>query len=375
MSLVYPPHTAGRLQVYQLLAGRDFARRPQAPEGGAVPAPRPPVHMFAAQMGNYVYAVVDTDSRTALLVDPCWDVEGCFAALARRGVRVGACAFTHHHFDHVGGVVPRQMTGGAGPIRVPGLAEAVQRLDSEAGRGGGVEGAGARAVAVVGGGDLTKIQSQCGVASDQLRGVADGELVWSTGSVHVHAWSTPGHTPGSICLLCTDAASAETAAGARASAAEAAVVITGDTLFIGACGRYDLPDSNPRDMLLSLDRLSTLPESTVVCPGHNYAVTASSSIAQEKASNGVMRQAIQLAPRIRQEAVAAAAVQKNATFASVAPHMRLGRGAAVGAVVPIREYLEAARHALAVWVEENGGSAEGCSRHCGLTENGFAACM
>ncbi len=372
MSLVYPPRTDGRLQVYQLLAGRDFARRPPAPGGGgASPAPRPPAHAVAAQMGNYVYAVVDTDSRTALLVDPCWDVAGCFAALARRGVRVGACAFTHAHFDHVGGVVPRQMTGGAGPIRIPGLAEAVQRLGAEEGGGG--------AVAAVGAGDLAKIQSQCGVASDQLRGVADGELVWSAGSVRVHAWSTPGHTPGSICLLCSsaDAASAGTGEGVEAAgaAAGAAVVITGDTLFIGACGRYDLPDSNPRDMLLSLDRLSTLPASTVVCPGHNYAVPATSSIAREKASNGVMRQAIQLAPRIRQEAAAAAAVQKNAT-AAVAPHMCSGHGGAVGAVVPLREYLGAARRALAVWVEEeNGGSVEGCSRHCGVTEKGFVSCM
>ena len=66
---------------------------------------------------------------------------------------------------------------------------------------------------------------------------------------------TPGHTPGSVCLLCQD------------------VIFAGDTLFAGSCGRTDFPGSNPGDMKKSLQKLYALPGDYQVFPGHGEDTT------------------------------------------------------------------------------------------------------
>jgi glyoxylase-like metal-dependent hydrolase (beta-lactamase superfamily II) len=82
---------------------------------------------------------------------------------------------------------------------------------------------------------------------------------------------TPGHTPGSQCFLMEDR------------------LISGDTLFIGSCGRTDLPGSDPSEMYYSLtQRLGALPEHTVLFPGHNYG-GPSSTIGHEKRRNPFMQ--------------------------------------------------------------------------------------
>ena len=83
---------------------------------------------------------------------------------------------------------------------------------------------------------------------------------------------TPGHTPGSQCFLVGN------------------TCISGDTLFIGSCGRVDLPGSNAEDMYRSLtDVLAALPDETVLLPGHNYADRPRSTIGDEKRTNTMMR--------------------------------------------------------------------------------------
>jgi glyoxylase-like metal-dependent hydrolase (beta-lactamase superfamily II) len=91
--------------------------------------------------------------------------------------------------------------------------------------------------------------------------------------------STPGHTPGSLCVL------------SGSGDDTPLVCITGDTLFIGNVGRTDLPESSVNSMLQSLKRLSTLPENTIVLPGHNYATETQSTIGQEKKRNPWMQKA------------------------------------------------------------------------------------
>jgi glyoxylase-like metal-dependent hydrolase (beta-lactamase superfamily II) len=82
---------------------------------------------------------------------------------------------------------------------------------------------------------------------------------------------TPGHTPGSQCFLVDRR------------------VISGDTLFIGSCGRTDLPGSDPKEMYYSLtQRLAALPDDTILLPGHNYGGEAS-TIGREKRQNQFMQ--------------------------------------------------------------------------------------
>jgi len=100
--------------------------------------------------------------------------------------------------------------------------------------------------------------------------VEAGDVV-DVGQVPVKFIHTPGHTPGSQCFLVGDA------------------LVSGDTLFIGSCGRTDLPGSDPAEMYYSLtQRLAALPESTILLPGHNYG-GPSSTLGDEKRGNPFMR--------------------------------------------------------------------------------------
>ena len=86
--------------------------------------------------------------------------------------------------------------------------------------------------------------------------------------------STPGHTPGSVCFQV------------------GGCLFTGDTLFVGSCGRVDLPGSNPEHMHASLRRLASLPDELTVLPGHDYGPSPSNKIGGEKATNMMMREAM-----------------------------------------------------------------------------------
>ena len=74
------------------------------------------------------------------------------------------------------------------------------------------------------------------------------------GGVEIQLMHTPGHTPGSQCFLVDDR------------------IVSGDTMFIDACGRVDFPGGNPEQMYYSLtQKLMALPDETILFPGHNYA--------------------------------------------------------------------------------------------------------
>lgn len=94
---------------------------------------------------------------------------------------------------------------------------------------------------------------------------------WRFDGLAFRCIETPGHTPGSCCLYFH----------------EAGILISGDTLFKGSCGRTDLPGGNPRRMRDSLRELRRLPEDVRVYPGHGPDTT----IGIERASNYFMQQA------------------------------------------------------------------------------------
>ena len=96
------------------------------------------------------------------------------------------------------------------------------------------------------------------------------------GRIKLKFLHTPGHSSGSSVVVASDAAGKDR------------VVVTGDTLFPGSCGRIDLPDSNKMDMYRSLQTVvAKLPDHLVVYPGHGYG-GKSSTIGQEK-MKGLLR--------------------------------------------------------------------------------------
>jgi glyoxylase-like metal-dependent hydrolase (beta-lactamase superfamily II) len=220
----------GELYFRQWLAGNDFATADAA----------------AAQMANFAYAIGDVASRTAVLVDPAYDVGSLLELLALDEMRcVGAIA-THYHPDHVGG----SLLG----YKVEGIAALLERVD----------------VPIhVQADEAPWIERTTGV-TDELVRHAGGDLV-AVGSVHIELVHTPGHTPGSQCLLVEGH------------------LVTGDTLFLDGCGRTDLPGGDANEMYETLSRrLSPITDDTVVYPGHRYSREPSLTMGETRSRNAVL---------------------------------------------------------------------------------------
>lgn len=182
-------------------------------------------------MQNFIYLLGDPATREAAVVDPGWEVAKIFQTLEDDGYRLTRVFVTHTHFDHV-----------------MGLGELLKRADVP--------------VHV-----HNKEASALPVAASSLKAVSHGDVI-QVGEISVTLIHTPGHTPGSQCLLV------------------AGRLLSGDTLFIRACGRCDLPGGDAAALYHSLtDVLKRLDDRTILYPGHNYADVPVSTIAQEKRDN------------------------------------------------------------------------------------------
>jgi len=255
----------GGVVLHQLLCGREIADPAAAKEHG-----QKKVWEFAKGMKNFVYLVVDARSKKALVIDGCWDVDGIFQYADHLGVEIMGVLYTHSHFDHAGGNVPPQMTGGI-PVQLPG-AQSFAALGLPIWAGAS---------------DADAIIQQCQISKDAVTSAADGAEV-KVGNALCTAFATPGHTPGSICLhvpCAADSGKAQISAGTLVPAGEGALV-TGDTLFVDNCGRVDLPGSNPRDMYKSLSRLCQgLPAGCRVLPGHDYSPVPHCTVGTARETN------------------------------------------------------------------------------------------
>jgi glyoxylase-like metal-dependent hydrolase (beta-lactamase superfamily II) len=204
------------------------------------------------EMANFAYMIGSRQSRECLLVDPAWSVDALLDQAASDGMRVTGALVTHYHQDHVGG----RIFG----MEIEGLAALMARAPVPV-HVHAHEAEGVRKITGLSASDL--VRHQGGDAID-------------VGGVRVRLLHTPGHTPGSQCFLVE-----EPGAPAR--------LVSGDTLFLGSCGRVDLPGSDPSAMYDSLKALARLPEDTLLYPGHFYASEPSSTIGEQKRMNPYLR--------------------------------------------------------------------------------------
>jgi hydroxyacylglutathione hydrolase len=189
-------------------------------------------------MSNFVYLVGPGQGSAAAVVDPAWDLDAVFAALDEDGRRIEAVFLTHSHADH---------TNGLGQLlEKADLPVYVQRAEAE--------------------------------FAESLRPFApalhlsEPGAVVRLGALAVTCIHTPGHTRGGQCLSFDGA------------------LVSGDTLFVGACGRCDLPGGDAVQLFDSLHRvLAALGDETRLYPGHDYGDEPSSTLGRERASNPYFR--------------------------------------------------------------------------------------
>jgi len=225
--------SAQPLYFRQLLAGRDFA----------IDNP------VAAQMMNFAYLVGDAETRECLLVDPAWDVESLVRLAQTDDMKVIGALGSHYHPDHLGGEMMGYSVEGA--RRLLELLPVKIHVQEK---------------------EVPWVKRVTGLSDSDLAPHAGGDVL-KVGSIPIQFVHTPGHTEGSTCFL---------VGGDR--------LVAGDTLFVGSCGRVDLPGSDPEEMYRSLtQRLAKLPDDVALYPGHDYGDSPSSTLGAQRRSNYAMK--------------------------------------------------------------------------------------
>jgi len=178
---------------------------------------------------NFTYLVADREGGEGVVIDPSYGIDPVLKAIDAKHVKVRYILNTHSHQDHVAGNQDVKERTGAKIV--------------------------AHKVAPLG----------------QDVSVEDGDR-FNAGPLRFEVVHTPGHTKDSVLYLFEGN------------------VATGDTLFVGECGRTDLPGGDPGEMYDSLlRRVVALDDALIVLPGHDYGPTPTSTIAQEKRENYTLR--------------------------------------------------------------------------------------
>lgn len=198
-----------------------------------------------ARMAVCCYLLGDRASQTCALIDPAFEADRILSEAKRLQYRITHLINTHGHSDHTAGNRVLKEATGAKLL--------IHELDAD--RLGSV---------------MHKTFSRIlgGKGSPRPDRLLNDDDLIRIGETPLRVIHTPGHTPGSICLY-TDGH-----------------LFTGDTLFVGAVGRIDLPGGSRLQLRLSFqEKIFTLPSDTIVWPGHDYGPAPSSTIGYERRTN------------------------------------------------------------------------------------------
>jgi hydroxyacylglutathione hydrolase len=189
----------------------------------------------------------DENTREAMVIDPGAEIQNILALVRKHNLQVKQIVITHAHIDHVGGAMKLRAATGAPILLNQNDCELLKMLDVQA--------------------SWIGVAPPGNVEIDQSIGQAD---TIKAGSLIANVLFTPGHTEGSVCLYFPSEKK----------------LISGDTLFAGSIGRTDLPGGSFEKIIDSLhEKLLTLPDDTVVTPGHGPQTT----IGQERETNPFLR--------------------------------------------------------------------------------------
>jgi hydroxyacylglutathione hydrolase len=199
-------------------------------------------HLVVGPLGCNCYIVGDPETKEAIVIDPGGDPEVLDKAIEAHGLKITAIVATHAHFDHVLAAEHVRAKTGA-PFYLHDEDKPVLSWLQESGR--------------------LFLGIELPPPPDIDSPARDGELLVA-GGAELEIRHTPGHSPGSIVLVGSEA------------------VFSGDTLFAGSIGRTDLPGGDTAALLRAVkEKLFTLDDTLPVLPGHGPATT----LATEKRSN------------------------------------------------------------------------------------------
>jgi hydroxyacylglutathione hydrolase len=179
---------------------------------------------------NFSYIIADDVTREAAVVDSSFNSGEITRILKAENLKLKYIVSTHGHSDHTAGNQELRLSFGA---RI--VAHKLSKIDADV-------------------------------------KVDDGDII-RIGGIPVKVIHTPGHTPDGICLLVDNQK-----------------LLTGDTLFVGECGRTDMPGGNSKRMYDSLfHKILNLNNEVEVYPGHDYGPKPYSTIGEEKQSNYTLK--------------------------------------------------------------------------------------
>jgi glyoxylase-like metal-dependent hydrolase (beta-lactamase superfamily II) len=179
---------------------------------------------------NFTYLIADEKTKEAAVIDSSYNADEIIKILKTQNLRLKYVINTHGHSDHTAGNTELKSIFGAKIV-----ADKLSKVN-------------------------------CDVW------VEDGDVI-KIGPISLKIIYTPGHTVDSICILVDNQK-----------------LLTGDTLFVGECGRTDMPGGNSKSMYDSLfNKILELEDSIEVYPGHDYGSTPTSTIGRERKSNYTLR--------------------------------------------------------------------------------------
>jgi len=188
-------------------------------------------------MQNFTYVLEDEETKDAIIIDPSWDLDLVIETLERNSLKTKYVVNTHHHFDHTIG------------------NDAIAKHTKS-----------------------KILQHESSTLKNDMR-LSDGEKI-KFGNSELTVIHTPGHSKDSICLVGDGK------------------IFSGDSLFVGNCGRIDLPGGSAKELYHSLfDIICKLGDNLILYPGHNYGISPNSTIGAEKKTNFVLQ------PRTEEEFV------------------------------------------------------------------------
>ena len=193
-------------------------------------------------IGTNCYLLCDETEKLCAVVDPGGDAARVAAAVADTGCAPCAILLTHGHYDHTGGVAELR-------AKWPDVPVYLNHRDQYEGDA-----------------YLQQLFPPVPGAKDY----DEGDTI-QVGGLTVDVMATPGHSEGSVTLRCGD------------------VLLCGDTLFAGSCGRTDFPGGSVKKIMASLKRLGSLEGDLQVYPGH----METSTLDQERSWNPYLHQAMQ----------------------------------------------------------------------------------